>query len=267
MANKNLSRRAALRQAQEMEERAQRNKRIMGVGIGLAAVIVIVVLAIVIVQAVGNRATVADEQLTPPNATANFGIPVAGQLPSEGTPHLIVWEDFQCPACANAESVFGASIADLVDQGEITAEVRTATFMDREREDGPSLRAAVAAAAAAEVGHYDQFHQLAFQYQNTGYTDTVLRNDIPAAAGITGDDLTRFQQLYNSRAFKDFATNASMRFETDAIQATPAYIVSGKRLNLSTIEGTPGALLQAINTAWEAGGQQIEDTPEPYQPR
>lgn len=265
--NSNLSKRAALRQAQEMEERSQRNKRIMGFGLGLAALVVVVVLAIVIIQAVGNRTTVAEEQLTPPNASDGFGIPLAGKTPSEGTPHLIVWEDYQCPACANVEATFGPSIAQLVDSGDLTVEFRTASFLDRGREDGPSFRAAVAAAAAAEVGFFDQFHQAAFEQQNTGYTDQVLRNDIPAAAGITGDDLTRYLELYNSRSYKDFAAGAATKFETDGIQATPAYIVSGKRLDMGVVEPSPDGLLQAVTQAWEAGGKKIEDTPEPYQQR
>lgn len=265
--NSNLSKRAALRQAQEAEDRAKRNKRIMGFGLGLAALIVVVVLAIVIFQAVSNRTTVAEEQLTPPNATEKHGILLQGQAPSEDKPHLIVWEDFQCPACANVESIFAPVMSQLVADGSITVETRTATFMDRGREDGPSHRAAVAAAASDEIGHYEQFHRVMFEHQNTGYTDQALRNDIPAAAGITGDDLKRYQQLYNTRAYNDFTAEAAKLFDADGIQATPAYIVAGKRLDMGAVDPSPEGFLQAITEAWEAGGKQIEDTPEPYQPR
>ncbi|MDO5676781.1 MAG: thioredoxin domain-containing protein [Propionibacteriaceae bacterium] len=263
--NSNLSKRAALRQAQEMEERTKRNKRLMGFGFGLAGLIAVVVLGIVIFQAIGNRTTIAEEQLTPPNSTDGYGILLAGKAPTADKPHLIIWEDFQCPSCASAEATFGASIAELVDNGDITAEVRTATFMDRGREDGPSWRTAVAAAAAAEVGHYDEFHLLAYQNQNTGFTDQVLRKDLPEAAGITGDDLTRFAQLYNSRAFNDFVKNSSAKFAEDGIEATPAYIVSGKRLDLGSVNPAPEGFLAAVTEAWEAGGKKIEEFPEPYQ--
>lgn len=269
--NSNLSKRAALRQAQEMEERNKRTKRIMMFGLGLAALVVVVVLAIVIVQAVGNRTSVAEDQLTPPNATEKHGILIDGVEPTEDKPHLIVWEDFQCPACAAREAMFGPVLEQLVADGEITAEIRAAHFMDRGREDGPSLRAAIAAAAADEVGHYKEFHRIAFEHQNTGYTDQVLRNDVPEAAGITGEDLTRFQELYNTRSFQEFATDANDLFNSDGISATPAYIVSGKRLQFTDgqdrvlIQPTADDFLRAITEAWEAGGNQIEDTPEPYQ--
>lgn len=269
--NSNLSKRAALRQQQEMEERNKRTKRIMMFGLGLAALVVVVVLAIVIVQAVGNRTSIAEDQLTPPNATENYGILIDGNEPTEDKPHLIVWEDFQCPACAAREAAFGPIIEQLVADGDITAEIRTAKFMDDTREDGPSFRAAVAAAAADEVGHYKEFHRIAFENQNTGYTDQVLRGDIAEAAGITGEDLTRFQELYNSRAFKDFVDNANDKFNEDEIDATPAYVVSGKRLqfvdanNQVLIQPTAQDLIRAITEAWEAGDKQIDTKPEPYQ--
>lgn len=265
--NSNLSKRAALRQAQEADERAKRNKRIMGFGAALAALVVVVVLAIVIVQAVGNRTTLAEEQLTPPNGTEKYGILLQGETPTEDKPHLIVWEDFQCPACANVEAIFGPLMGELVADGSITVETRSATFLDRGRDDGPSHRAAIAAAASDEVGHYEVFHRLLFENQSSGYSDQALRNDIPAAAGITGEDLDRYLELYGSRAYNDFVVAANEMFATDGIQATPAYIVSGMRLDMAMVEPTADGLLTAVTEAWEAGGKMIEDTPEPYQPR
>ncbi|GAA4906017.1 thioredoxin domain-containing protein [Tessaracoccus lubricantis] len=263
--NSNLSKRAALRQAQEMEERNKRNKRVMMVGLGLAALVVVVVLAIVIVQAVGNRTSVAENQLTPTGATESNGILMSDKAPTEDKPHLIIWEDFQCPSCANAHATLGPIVEQLVADDSITTEIRTATFLDRGREDGPSFRTAVAAAAAKEVGKYDDFHRVIFGFQDTGYTDQVLRNDVPEAAGITGDALTRYTELYNSRSFKDWVDTSAQRFADDGVDATPAYVVSGQRLDLGTVEPTADGLLSAINAAWEEGGKKIDEKPEPYQ--
>ncbi|MBB1484376.1 thioredoxin domain-containing protein [Tessaracoccus sp. MC1865] len=263
--NSNLSKRAALRQAQEMDERNKRNKRIMGFGFGLAALVVVVVLAIVIVQAIGNRTSVAEEQLTPPAATEGYGIPLEGNAPSADKPHLVLWEDYQCPACASFHATLGPIVDQLVADGSITTEIRTAHFLDQAREDGPSSRTAVAAAAAAEVGAFEDFHRVAFDFQDTGYTDQVLRNDIPQAAGITGEDLTRYVELYNSRSFQEWVDNADQKFLDDAVDATPAYVVSGQRLDLGSIEPTTEGFLRAVTAAWEEGGKEIDVKPEPYQ--
>lgn len=267
--NSSLSKRAALRQQQEMEERTKRTRRILTVGAGLAALIVVAVLAIVIMQALAKQAPVATEQLTPPNATASTGIALAGKQPQEGTPHLVVWEDFQCPACAARKESYGPVIEQLVADGSITTEIRTAFFLDAGLRNDSSKRAALAAAAADEVGAFDAFHRVVYAnhpaQEGTGFTDQQLRVDFPALAGIAGDDLTRYQELYDTRAFNDFTDAANQKFNDDQIGATPTFLVSGQVLEFYDqeaqtvlIQPTAESLLGAINEAFEAGGQQLE---------
>ena len=64
--NSSLSKRAALRQQQELEERNKKTKRIVGAGVGLLALTAVVVLVIVIIQAISAPANkpVATDQLT-----------------------------------------------------------------------------------------------------------------------------------------------------------------------------------------------------------
>ena len=267
--NSSLSKRAALRQQQEMEERNKRTRRILAVGAGLVAVTIVAVLAIVIMQALAKRAPVTAEQLTPPNATEASGILLSGKAPQEGTPHLVVWEDFQCPACASREASYGPVIEQLVADGTITAEIRTAYFLDAGLRNDSSKRAALAAAAADEVGAFDAFHRVVYAnhpaQEGTGFTEQQLRVDFPTLAGIEGDDLTRFQELYDTRAFNDFTDAANQRFTDDQIGATPTFLVSGQQLeffNQETqevlIQPTAESMMEAINAAFEAGGQQLE---------
>lgn len=267
--NSSLSKRAALRQQQELEERNKRTRRILAVGAGLVAVTVVTVIAIVIFQALGRNATVAEEQLTPPNATEGYGILLAGKAPQEGTPHLVVWEDFQCPACAAREEDYGPIIEQLVADGSITAEIRTAYFLDAGLRNDSSKRAALAAAAAAEVGAFDEFHKVVYAnhpaQEGQGFTEEQLRVDFPALAGIQGEDLTRYQELYDTRAFDEFTTNAHDKFGTDQIGATPTFLVGGQRLEFYDqeaqtvlIEPTVESMQAAIDEAFEASGQQLD---------
>ena len=82
--NSSLSKRAALRQQQELEERNKKTKRIVGAGVGLLALTAVVVLVIVIIQAISAPANkpVATDQLTPPNATEKHGILLFGKEPA-----------------------------------------------------------------------------------------------------------------------------------------------------------------------------------------
>lgn len=211
-------------------------------------------------------------QLVPPNATEGHGILIGGVAPSPDRPHVIIWQDPQCPACAHYETHFGPVVAELVASGHLTAEARMAYFLDREQPDGASQRAAIALAAADEVGYFDPYHAVLFEQLAAGvqgYTDADLIA-FAKLAGIADDDLARFKDLYAARAYADFVANSYAKFTSDEILATPTFLVSGQRLrfydeasNQDLIHAEPGSFLGAVREAWQAGGRQIEAPPEP----
>lgn len=268
--NSNLSKRAALRQQQEQDDRSKRNKRVAFAGIGLAAVVVLIVIGFVAVSAFSKAQGVTADQLTPPNATAKKGILMDGKKPSANVPHLVIWEDYQCPACKAREEAFGGITEKLVADGKITVEVRSAYFLDGKKldqtriEDGSSKRAAIAAAAADSVGMYRQYHDVVYQNQPTegvGFTADQLRDQFAKEAGITGDDLTKFQKEYDERAYDQFVRDSQGEFDADGITGTPTYLVSGQKLEFATqtevlIQPTEQDLLRAITEAWEKGGKK-----------
>ena len=271
--NSSLSRRAALRQQQELEERNKKTKRIVGAGVGLLALTAVVVLVIVIIQAISapTNKPVATDQLTPPNATEKHGILLFGKEPTAEKPHLIVYQDYQCIWCARYEAAFGKPVEELVEAGKITAEYRTVDFLDNGVEDGPSRRAAVAAAAADEVGKFAEYQQTIFanhKESSTAYPARQLRDDFAKDAGITGDALTKFQELFDTRSYNDFVAGAYAQWQQDGHTGTPVYITSGERLpglidnaGEPTIPATADAFYQVVLQSWEAGGKEIEKTP------
>ena len=254
------SRREAMRlKAQAEEARAKRNSRILWISLSAIAVVVIVIVALVVTQTLARNGTTADQQ-TPPHATDSYGIEMTSQgvEPGADAPHLVIWEDFQCPACAAREEAFGPAVKQLVDEGKITVEIRTAHFLDAGLRNDASERAALAAASADAVGKFREFHETVYVNQpaeGAGYTDQQLRVDFAAEAGIEGEDLTTFQDLYDGRAFQDFVDNAQKQFQTDGIQGTPTYMVGENKLefadqaNQVLIQPTPEDLLRAINEA------------------
>lgn len=259
--NSGLSKRAALRQQQEMEERRKRTSRIIGATLGAIGLVVVVVLAIVIVQAIGNSQAQTENQQTPPNATADKGIALTSNdaQPAEDAPHVVVYEDFQCPACASHEEVFGPAFESLVDQGEVTVEFRFATFMENRLGNDGSTDAAQASAAADAVGKFREYHAVVFANQSesgAGYSDQQLRVDFPAQVGIEGADLEQFQELYDTKAFADFVSDSNRVFEESPASSTPSYMVGDTRLmffdqntNEMLIQPTPEDLLRAIQEA------------------
>lgn len=242
------SRREALRRQHEAEERARRTKRITIASVVTVAVVVVVIVAVVLIQALSG-AKISEDQQRPPNATAGHGILVGGKQPSDGVPHLVMYGDYLCPACADAESVFGSTILTLVSDGSMTAEVRQAHFKDGAATMGPSKKAAVAAAAADSVGRFDAYHAGLFASQQTGFTDEFLRETLPAQIGMEGEELTRFQALFDEVAFNDFTDEADGSLEAAGVSSTPTYLVGETKLDLATIGATPEEFLAAVRDA------------------
>lgn len=258
--NAGASRREAMRlKAQAEEARARRNTRVLWVSLSAVAVVVVVILALVMVQTLGKSAPTAEQQ-SPPNATENFGIEITSkdvEIVSD-VPHLVVWEEFRCPACATREADYGPAVKQLVDEGKITAEIRTAHFFDAKDRTDNSERAAMAAAAADAVGKYREYHSTIYASliaTGVGYTDKELRVDFPAIAGIEGADLTKFQELYDGGAFKEFVKNANDEFARAGINGTPTYMVRDNSLHFVDesqkilIQPTPEDMLRAITEA------------------
>lgn len=251
--NSGLSKRAALRQQQELEERRKRNSRILGFGLGGVGLVVVVILAIVIVQTLGQRGEQTANQQTPPNATEGFGIEIVSQdaQPADDAPHVVVYEDYQCPSCAKYEAAYGPMFEQLIDSGQITMEVRNATFMEINMMNDASTNAARAAAAADAVGKYREYHSYAMSQQSpsgAGYSDQQLRVDFPAAVGIEGEDLTKFQELYDTRAFADFVEDSNGAFENSPATGTPAYFVGDNKFDPAG-QTSPEGLLQVITAS------------------
>ena len=268
--NSGASRREAMRlKAAAEEARGRRNSRILWISLAAVAVAVVVILALVVSKAMTGPGPISQEQApraeqqTPPNATESNGIEIKTQdvEPADDVPHLRIYEDPQCPGCAQTEGLFGPSVLQLIDEGKITAEVITAHFLDDALRNDASERAAIAGAAADAVGKYREFHTVMYENQpeevkgGPGYTDEQLRVDFPALAGIEGEDLTAFQKLYDGRAFADFASDSDDQFVTDKISGTPTYKVGENKLEFvddsrqPLIEPTAEDLLRAINEA------------------
>ena len=235
--NSNMSKRAALHRQQEMDERNKKARRITIGSIVVLAIVAVVVIAVVAVQALTNPKGVTADQQTPAAGTDGYGVLIQGKQPSDDLPHLVIWEDYLCPYCGLAEQTYGQTVKQLVADGKMTAEIRTTFFLDGQRTNGPSRKAAMAAAAAAGVGKFDEYHAALYADQAAeavGFPESELRDRFARAAGIEGDDLKEFQELYDTGAFTDWIEAANDRFFADQISGTPTYLVGDEKLPITS---------------------------------
>lgn len=236
------TRREQLRAQQEAQARQQRTMRIILVGAIVAALAIIAVVVVVVVNNQQAGKVSAAAQVDPPNITADrTAINVPLGTPKADAPTVRVYQDYQCPACKTVGSLVNKPLEELVKRGDIKLEYSTMTFLDASLRNTSSLQAALAASCADTVGKYVQMHDAIYAGQpvneGDGYTAAQLSTTFPAAAGITGDDLTKYTACFTGKqtqkAVKDIDDAAS-----DAkITSTPTYQVNGKKWDMQSTLG------------------------------
>lgn len=206
--------------------------------------------------------------ITPPNGTSEMGwieVRSANTKPDA----LIVAEhtDYQCPWCALTDSIFGEPLNELVERGDIIMQYHIRTLIgDQLLKNDSSVRAAMASTCADVVGRFPQYHETVFMNQpaeGVGYTDQQLRVDYATQAGITGDDLTRFQTCYDKQQTKEYVlgmehinvtstTINGSSAQKEPVTGTPVFFVNGIQMQV-------GTMLVRIDNVWQASFSNTAD--------
>ena len=225
--------------------------RILGIigtclfGLEILVTVGILIFAIFIVQTtVGTPATTqtttAHSVYAPPNANSdNTGIIVNPSKAGASAPVVAVYLDYQCPICHQLEDLYGSQFEKLADAGTIQLQYRTMAFLDINLHNDASTRAAVGAACADIAGVYSAYHDQIFANQpeteGAGYSDQLLRETIPTAIGLTGGNLTTFQQCYDTQVTKGFVQTVNDQALASGVTGTPTVKVNEKDLDLGKL--------------------------------
>lgn len=231
--------------AQAAERRRERTIRIVG---GLAVLAVVIgILAIGIVQSrKGDAPPSADSALPTGVTSANgYGFQVNT---AEGAPTVEIFEDFQCPACANLEQTYGPMIQQEAAAGNIQLTYRPMIFLDNNLNTDHSLRAANAFGCAITAGVGEQYHNLIFANQpaneGDGWTDEQLKQ-FGADAGLTGDAQSQFDKCVDEGTYNGWAQLSNDASFEAGISGTPTIFVNGKELPTSALQSEE-ALQEAL---------------------
>lgn len=236
-------------------------RRLVVVGSAVVAVAVIIaVVAWAVQRHTSAQATTAGSApastmsaAVPPSASSDgLGIIANPGKAATGAPTLVEYQDYQCSACKIYHEFYGPAIRQLAQEGKIVFEVRTLTFLDTGLKNDSSKRAANAAACADLVGHYQQYYDAIYDNspaEGTNFTEDQLRVEWAAKAGITGQQLTTFQNCYDSRAMSGFVAQVDNGGLRANIAGTPTFLANGKQFDLSQAKRTPDSVLAAIQKA------------------
>lgn len=244
---------AAAREAQlAQEKRKERMTRIL-----IAVVCVVAVVGIIggaVVYSNNNKAASGAVGPDPSHAlpktvsSETYALPFKAD-PKAGVPLVQIWEDPQCPACAQFEGTAGPILEAAAQANTINLEYRPTTFLDPKIGNDSSSRAISAWGCAVDEGKGNQFHNTMFQNQPTegaGYTQQVLIG-FGQSVGIEGADFTKFETCVNNLTYTGWAANSTEKFQQDGIEGTPTVVVNGKVLSTEGV--TPANIIEKIQEA------------------
>ena len=229
----NASRQAKIQAA--APKRGGANRVVVATGVAVV-VIVVAVFAVVSGSQDKQEAATAGGSLLPKGASAlGAGIVVNPDAPA-GVPTLDLYEDFQCPICAEFEHRFGAGIAELAAQDKVRLVVHTLSFLDDKLGNNSSNRAANAASCAADQGEFMDYHAAAMGGQplreGAGFTDEALKS-FAEKSGITGSGLTAWQKCYTDKAHNQYVESVQTQSEKDQVTGTPTLRLNGRDVPLA----------------------------------
>ena len=148
----------------------------------LVIAVVVGVLLIMLVPTLLSRQTDSSASI-PANVSADrgYGVVFNGEL--TGVPVVDIYEDFQCPVCAQFTQLNGPYIESLIAEKKATVVYHTLSFLGPE-----SVNAANAAACAADEGKFLDYHRLLMMNQkqeNSGGWSNNFLASLGQTAGIT----------------------------------------------------------------------------------
>lgn len=167
---------------------------------------------------------------------------------------MIEYADYRCPYCAAFQLDTRPELQELVDDGTLRIEFRDLVLFEETSE-----LAAVAARAAAEQGHLEDFQAEVFALSRNGHGEYAEEDLVSIAKKVGVEDLEAFEA-----AFADEQIRAAVQADTEearaiGIQSTPTFLI-----NTQVVQGaSPLADFERIITAEEEKAEQRKDQQQP----
>ncbi|MGL4831255.1 MAG: DsbA family protein, partial [Propionibacteriaceae bacterium] len=113
-------------------------------------------------------------------------------------PKVVIFTDFQCPACKQLEYYFGDKLVELAKTGDIELRMVTLTFMDPVLKNTESEQASIAALCTIGSGSYPEAYQTIYKNQpkNEGdpFDGVFLNEGLPKALNFTAEQTSAYQK-------------------------------------------------------------------------
>lgn len=161
---------------------------------------------------------------------------------------LTVYEDFRCPACAQFENAFRATVNELVDAGQLRVDYHLVTIIDGNMRGSGSRHAANAAACARDQGAFPEYHDVLFQNQPSETDDAFADKSrlIELARDVEPLDNETFRACVRDGTHDDWVSRSNADFMNGDFQGTPTVLLNGEPLGPGGDPLTPDHLREQV---------------------
>ena len=191
----------------------------------LVIVVVVGVILLMLVPTLLSKKTNKDAVI-PSVASSAHGYGITYNADLTGVPVIDIYEDFQCPVCAQFEAAQGDYIESLIADKKATVVYHTLSFLGPE-----SIAAANAGACAADEGKFLDFHKMLYVTQpkeNSGAWSNAALAASGQSVGITSQ---KFTTCVTKGKFADWVGNVAAEGAKKNVNSTPTVFINGKELN------------------------------------
>ncbi|QYC40751.1 Serine/threonine-protein kinase PknE [Nonomuraea coxensis DSM 45129] len=164
-------------------------------------------------------------------------------------PVLDVYEDFQCPACKEAERVSGQTIRNLAAEGKAKVVYHAITIFSQEPTRSNSLRAGNAARCVADGKQWMAFHDLLFENQPPENKEGFTNGQLIEWGKEAGVSAPGFEQCVNSGKNVQAQQSYSQKImDEQKLTHTPTLKLNGKEVD-NAVVFSPSELRDAVTKA------------------
>jgi protein-disulfide isomerase len=248
-----MAARERIRLERERAARRQRRNRALLIIGGVLAVVVVAVVVLVVVRPgqskpASNPASVRPASYTGPfpPAALNADRTVTAARPGVSAPVLDIYEDFQCPICAEFENANGGVVQKLAAEGKVRVVYHPFTiFLSEHPQQENSVRA-WAAARCVPASHWLLYHNLLYSNQprettQGGFPLSQLLA-IGTRAGLTS---AAFRSCVSSQRYAAQAVPLSEQIIRGGITGTPTVKLNGHTVSNAVLIA-PGSTLRKM---------------------
>ena len=206
--NKRAKARERAAAAYAAEQAKTRRKRQYLIG-GLVLVLIAAAVGIgIAVQHHVNQvnSSAANGKLVYPSGTVDGGLAIPYGTDQNAKTTLVIYEDFRCPYCKEAESMFNSIYSADAEAGKIKVQYHIVNLIDQNDGGTGSIQAGNAAACAQNVGNakFKAYHDILYTNQPDETDDAYASNStlISYAKQVSGLDSSSFESCVNSGKYQ-----------------------------------------------------------------